>query len=76
MAQQWDRKEWQLQVTGSGERAVEVRAVFGAPDPGALWELRCAVREGLVAYLQREQRHALPRVRAAVESPPSVELPH
>ena len=30
------------------------------------WDLRCEIREQLIAFLQREYLHALPRQRAEV----------
>ncbi|MBN1838052.1 MAG: mechanosensitive ion channel family protein, partial [Spirochaetales bacterium] len=44
----------------------EVRALMSAADSSALWELRCAVREGLIDYLQREFPGSLARYRAEV----------
>ncbi len=37
---------------------------FGAADAGRNWDLRCRLREGLIAYLQREFPQHLPRGRA------------
>ncbi len=52
-----------LQVTDSGERSLEVRALVSARDSGSAWDLRCAIREGLVEYLRRAQPGALPKIR-------------
>jgi hypothetical protein len=38
-----------------------------APDA---WDLRCEIRERLVAWLQREQPQALPRLRAELQNGP------
>lgn len=45
---------------------MELRALVSAPDAGKVWELRCALRENLVGFLQRLEggRH-LPRLRVA-----------
>jgi small-conductance mechanosensitive channel len=64
----WDGELCKLQVTGASERTLELRALLSAPDASTAWDLRCEVREGLHAYLQREHPRALPRLRAAVES--------
>jgi len=64
----WDGKVCGLQVTNATERAVELRALVSASDASRLWELRCAVREALVEYLQTHHPEALPRVRARLES--------
>jgi hypothetical protein len=58
-----------LHVTDSKERTLEVRALVSAADASSVWELRCAVREQLVTFLQREYPGSLPRTRALVEGP-------
>jgi small-conductance mechanosensitive channel len=64
----WDGRVCVLHVTDAKERTLELRALMSAPNANAAWELRCAVREQLVAYLQREHPDALPRTRAVVEA--------
>jgi small-conductance mechanosensitive channel len=66
----WDQRVCVLQVTDSKERTLELRALVSAANASALWDLRCLVREGLVAYLQREFPESLPRTRAEVAGPP------
>jgi small-conductance mechanosensitive channel len=68
----WDGKVCGLQVTGASERALELRALVSAADSSALWDLRCDVREHLVAFLRDELPDSLPRTRAQV----SGELAH
>lgn len=62
-SERWDGKVWNLQVTGAGERTIELRALMSAPDSGTAWDLRCEVRERLLDYLRREHPDSLPRVR-------------
>ncbi|MGY1720906.1 mechanosensitive ion channel family protein [Blastococcus sp. SYSU DS0552] len=59
----WDQRVKVLQVTDAVGALVRVRVLVSAQDAGTLFDLRCAVREGLVGWLQREAPHALPRVR-------------
>lgn len=59
----WDHRVGVLQVTDAVDGRVRVRALASAADAPTLWDLRCAVREGLVAWLQREHPEALPRTR-------------
>lgn len=66
----WDERVCVLQVTDSKERTLELRALVSADNASALWDLRCAVREGLVAFLQRDFPGSLPRTRAEVTGPP------
>lgn len=62
----WDGKAWGLQVTNATEHTLELRALMSTADSGAAWNLRCHVREKLVAYLQEKHPQSLPRVRAEV----------
>ncbi|EPX60022.1 Membrane protein [Cystobacter fuscus DSM 2262] len=77
----WDGKVQGLQVTGFSERTMTLRALVSAADSGKAFDLRCLVRERLIAYLQR-QPAGLPVVRAealfpaeAVESRTAPVLP-
>lgn len=60
----WDRKAWGLQVTNATDRTVELRALMSAANSGAAWDLRCQVREQLLAYIRQHHPQALPRLRA------------
>ncbi|MEQ8232159.1 MAG: mechanosensitive ion channel [Gammaproteobacteria bacterium] len=62
----WDGRVCVLQVTGAGERTVELRALVSASDAARAWDLRVAVREGLVTFLQREYPDCLPRARVSL----------
>jgi small-conductance mechanosensitive channel len=59
----WDGKVQGLQVTGCTERTLLLRALVSATDAGKAWDLRCLVREKLIAWLQRQPR-GLPLMRA------------
>jgi len=63
----WDKRGWALQVTDCKEGTVELRALMSAKDAPTAFELRCLVRERLIAFLQREHPYCLPRVRAEIE---------
>jgi small-conductance mechanosensitive channel len=67
----WDRQSWGLQVTDATERTVELRALLSAADSGALWDLRCLVRERLIDYLKSRQPGSLPRLRTEMGSRPA-----
>jgi small-conductance mechanosensitive channel len=69
----WDRKVNVLQVTDAKERTVELRALASASNASDAWDLRCEVREKLVAFIQKNYPASLPRVRALVERPPRAE---
>jgi hypothetical protein len=59
----WDHRVQVLQVTDAIGSVVRVRALVSAKDGPTLFDLRCLVREGLVAWLQREHPGGLPKVR-------------
>ena len=63
----WDGKVWNVQVTDSKEHTLEVRALMSASDSSKAWDLRCLVREQLVAWLQEHHPDSLPRARAEVK---------
>lgn len=63
----WDGKVQGVQVTGCSERTMTVRPLVSASDAGRLWDLRCLVREQLIAWLRR-QPYGLPTLRAEVGS--------
>ncbi|WP_233571590.1 mechanosensitive ion channel domain-containing protein [Cellulomonas triticagri] len=59
----WDHRVGILQVTDAVHGWVRLRALASAVDAPTLFDLRCYLREGLVAYLQREAPQGLPRTR-------------
>ena len=56
----WDGRYALVHVTESGDQALQVRLLMSAPYSARSWELRCRVREAMVAYLQREWPQHLP----------------
>jgi small-conductance mechanosensitive channel len=52
----WDGKVAKLEVTDMAIDAVELRALVSARSPGQTWDLRCEVREKLLAFLQAPPR--------------------
>ena len=66
----WDRRSVAFQVLDWGERTVELRLVVSAADAGAAFDLRCALREQLLIWLQQHQPEALPSVHFRPEGKP------
>ena len=62
----WDGKVWGLQVTNATDRTLELRALMSAANGSAAWDLRCFVREKLIAFLQQRYPESLPRTRAEI----------
>jgi small-conductance mechanosensitive channel len=59
----WDGEVWNVQVTNASDRTMEVRAMMSASDSPAAWNLRCHMREQLLAWLRETYPQSLPRVR-------------
>jgi small-conductance mechanosensitive channel len=62
----WDGRVCVLQVTDAVGGMIRLRALVSAHDAGSLWDLRCLVRERLVAWVFEHRRDSLPRLRADV----------
>jgi small-conductance mechanosensitive channel len=62
----WDGEVCGVQVTNCSERTLELRLLMSAADSSKAFDLRCEVREKVLAFLQREHPETLPRVRADV----------
>ena len=65
----WDKKVVNMQVTDFKAETMEVRMLISAGNAGRVFDIRCEVREKMIAWLQREYPGALPRRRAEVELP-------
>lgn len=62
-APEWDKRVFGVQVTDTSERTMQVRILVSAANSGAAFDLRCKLREGLLAFLAREYPECLPKVR-------------
>ncbi|MEZ5815956.1 MAG: mechanosensitive ion channel [Hyphomicrobiaceae bacterium] len=74
----WDGKVANVQVTEAAGTAITVRALMSSSNSPAAWDLRCEVREKMIAWLKEAHPEALPRVRASLEAsalPPADNLP-
>jgi small-conductance mechanosensitive channel len=68
----WDGRTAGVQLIEMRADAIEVRALMTARDAGAVWDLRCEVREAVLQWLRAEMPEALPRRRLEMAdfSPP------
>jgi small-conductance mechanosensitive channel len=55
----WDRRTWRLFVSDATDKAIVLRAQMSAKDPDTAWELRCEVREKLIAVICEKYPYAL-----------------
>ena len=59
----WDERVGILQITDATGGFVRVRILVSAADSAALFDLRCLIREAMVAFLQQGHPEALPQQR-------------
>lgn len=63
----WDGRFCNLQVTDTKPEAIEVRGLMTAKDASTAFDLRCDIREGLLAYIRAAMPEALVRTRGLLE---------
>ncbi|HXP90757.1 MAG TPA: mechanosensitive ion channel family protein [Fibrobacteria bacterium] len=68
----WDGRVCSLQVVEWESNTVKLRAVVSASDSGKCWDLRCEVREALLAFLVKEHPGSLARTRIALQGPKAI----
>jgi small-conductance mechanosensitive channel len=66
--QLWDKRVNSLQVTNLSEHTMEIRCLLSAADSGKQFDLRCNVREKMVAFIQQNYPDAFPRTRFSAVS--------
>ncbi|MDR6641495.1 small-conductance mechanosensitive channel [Luteibacter sp. 1214] len=67
-ANEWDGRVIVLQVVDASDKAMQLRALVSSSNSGKSFDLRCKVREGLIAFVRREFPAYLPRLRGELES--------
>jgi small-conductance mechanosensitive channel len=66
----WDGRDCALQVVDTTPTTMVLRALMSAPDAASGWDLRCDVREKLLAYLHERYPGSLPRLRTELAGGP------
>lgn len=69
----WDKDVVGLQVTDLKERTMQLRCLASARNASVVFDLRCEVREKMIAFLKAEHPDALPRDRMDFGMVPSVQ---
>jgi small-conductance mechanosensitive channel len=67
----WDGRVCIAQVTETDNRSMQVRCLVSSGNSGDAFDLRCAVRERLIDFLQREYPQSLPVLRTGVAPVPT-----
>lgn len=63
----WDGDVNVVQVTNCKPETMELRVLISARNSPDAWDLRCDLREKLIAYIKEEHPAALPKTRAVLE---------
>jgi small-conductance mechanosensitive channel len=63
----WDGDVVSLQVTDVTDRTAQVRCLASARNAGSAFDLRCEIREKMLAYMRDQCPEALPRERFAAD---------
>lgn len=64
----WDQRVVNLQVSDATETSMQLRILVSARSAAAAWDLRCLVREALIAFVSRELKSSLPQPRRQIVS--------
>ena len=59
----WDKRVYAVQVTDWKSNTVEVRILISAASAPQLFDLRCLVREKLLAFMQEQEPKSFPQIR-------------
>ena len=57
----WDKRFWNLQVTDATESTMQIRVLATSADSSKSWDLRCDIREKLIAHIQKHHPQSLPQ---------------
>jgi hypothetical protein len=63
----WDSRVVALQVTDFKESTMEIRMLVSANTAPRTFDLRCEVREKMIAFIQQRYPEALPRIRTDLQ---------
>ena len=63
----WNGKVGLVQVTDTTAQAMEIRLLLSADDASLAWDLRCEVREKMIAFVQAHYPESLPKIRGALQ---------
>jgi small-conductance mechanosensitive channel len=62
----WDKRFWNLQVSDTSERSLQLRVLATSANSSASWDLRCEIREKFTTFIQQHYPQCLPTIRASV----------
>lgn len=71
----WNGVTATVQVVEAGEKAIQLRFLMSAKNSNTLWNLRCEMREQMIAFIGEHYARYLPRFRALLDDTNSEQTP-
>lgn len=68
----WDGRFWNLVVSDATERTMQLRVLATAKDAPTEWDLRCDIREKLIAFVREQHPQSLPQLRVQTDPAPAL----
>ena len=65
----WDQRVCVLHVTDADDRGMQLRLLISAQDSGTAFDLRCEIREAIIAFVAANYPDSLPRLRPVLDAP-------
>jgi small-conductance mechanosensitive channel len=65
----WDKRVAVVQVTNTTDKTIEIRLLVSAMNSGQGFDLRCFLREHMIAFIQKNYPDSLPKLRMSIEQP-------
>lgn len=65
----WDSRMWNVQVTNTNEQYKEIRVLLSSSDASKNWDLRAAVREKLIDFINTNYPDAYCKIRIYPQGP-------
>jgi small-conductance mechanosensitive channel len=64
----WDKRVNVVHVTDNKDSVLEVRLLISSGNAGNMWDLRCFVREKMIAFIRDNYPNSFPRTRLNLET--------
>jgi len=71
----WDKRVGSMQVTDAKENTMEVRFLVSAYNSGRAFDLRCFIREYMIAFIQKNYPDSLPHTRTIISGDKDLVIP-
>ncbi|WP_116106712.1 mechanosensitive ion channel family protein [Lewinella sp. IMCC34191] len=72
----WDKEVFGVAVTDNNADVMTIRIIASAADSGQTFNLRCAIREHLIGWIQNNYPEHLPKTRLEMSPSETTQAPH